>query len=240
MPSSDERARDEQQRGDDEVAEPPRRGLALERQDSRERRHEGRTHRALGEEVAKQVRESGTRRRRRPWRGRRRRRARAPGRGQGPARGSTSSPGRSGRPSGPAWRCQAPLEARARRVRPAGRAPGLLGSVHPSLRVTQGRRGARLGSEGAGEAPLDQFADRLAVDLCAGQLRHHALHHLAHVLRRRRARLGDDLRDDALQILGTEGRREIGLDDREFRRLLVRPGPVGRPSRTDRSSPCAA
>ena len=55
-------AGDEEQRVQDVVAEPPRVALAAQRQVPRERRHERRAHRAFGEQIADEIRESGRRR----------------------------------------------------------------------------------------------------------------------------------------------------------------------------------
>src|SRR3954467_1274342 len=62
---------------------------------------------------------------------------------------------------------------------------------------------ARLAATGRSGSKLaaDRFVDRLAVGVLSRELRHHRLHHLAHVLRRGRAGLGDCGGDGGLDYL---------------------------------------
>src|SRR5688572_21767243 len=72
---------------------------------------------------------------------------------------------------------------------------------------------------GAKLAPYG-FVDGLAVSVLARQLRHDRLHHLAHVLRRRRAGLGDRRSHGRIDFLRGRSRREVSLEDGQVAAFL--------------------
>ena len=73
-----------------------------------------------------------------------------------------------------------------------------------------------------------ELVHRLAVDVLAGELRHHRFHHAAHVFRRRRTGLGDRLGDGAFDR-GRDRRRPADtIRARRFPPLPCRRDPGGR------------
>ena len=131
--------------------------------------------------------------------------------------------------SPPATRSSAPRSRSVVRLRPERHPLGRLrdrrrrlrSRVRPRARQRLHRERARGCLSALGELLADDLADRGAVG-APGDLRHHVRHHPTHVADVRRARLGDRIVDDPLEIvLGERSRHEL-LQDRKLRFLLQR------------------